>query len=229
MQRIRSKGDAFEIVVLGSWAAYFLLIMVSRRLPLYINPKFWALPWIGISVMVAMIVATRISNPCRCQKADHDWSLLPWFLMPILMGLLFPPAGLGAFVANTRKAEMFGSSGANSNISLDLSRSAQYKEMRLDELAAASRIVAGKVTVVGQTIVSSNTAPDECILAHYVMVCCAADLRPVGIILKYPAAYTPQHGKWVRVRGTVSREPQGIVLRADTIEPIREPNPPYLY
>lgn len=229
MQKIKSKSDVFEVAVLGSWAAYFLFVLVSKRLPLYINPKFSVLPWIGMSVLVAMIVATRISNPSCCKKADHDWSFLAWFLMPILMSVLFPPAGLGAFVASTRQAEMLKGNMTDSNISLDLSRSAQYKDIRLDELVSAGRIVAGKVTVVGQTLVDSNATPDECMLAHYVMVCCAADLRPVGIVLKYPAGYTPQHGKWVRVRGTVSRESQGIVLRADSIEPIREPNPPYLY
>ena len=229
MEQRKPKNQWFELVIFSSWALFFLFIITSKRLPLYINPKFSVLPLIGASLLIAMILSVKISNK-RPSRENKDWSILAWFLMPILMSLLVPPAGLGMFIAKSREAEMLKAGRVDSNISLDLSRSAEYKNVRLDELAAASKIVSGKVSVVGQTILTTNQpTQNECLLVHYVMVCCAADLRPVSVLLKYPAGYLPENGKWVKVRGIASRDEKGVVLEVHTIEPIREPNPPYLY
>ncbi len=227
MRSTRKKPFNTEALVLGGWALFFVFILVSGRLPLYINPKFAVLPVVGALMLAAMTyVRVRAGSG---SSAHRDWSLAPWFLMPVVIALVVPPVGLGAFVAGNRQSSLMGSSRGNSSITLDLSSRSGYKQATILELTEAGTIKGGKVSVVGQLLAGPDGATDECLIAHYQMVCCVADLRPVVIVLKYPSGYVPKINQWVRVNGTAKREARGVVLTADSIEPISAPNPPYLY
>jgi uncharacterized repeat protein (TIGR03943 family) len=229
----KKKQDYRDPIILAVWALFFVFVLVwPHRLPLYINPKFAVLPFLGALILAAMAFALRQGTaPCGCGHSHgRDWSVMPWFLMPVVMSLIIAPAGLGAVVAGNRQSGLLASTGGDSAISLDLSKQSGYENVNIIELAQAGNIKGGKVSVEGQLL---GTAPgleaDECLIAHYQMVCCVADIRPVVVILRYPGGYTPTKGQWVRVNGTAARSTRGVVLTADAIQPIAAPNPPYLY
>lgn len=217
------------MTVFAWWALFFVFVLVSRRLPLYINPRFAALPLLGALIFGAMAFVYRHGRPAS-RHSRHDWSLMPWFLMPVAISLIVPPVGLGAFVAGNRQSSLMGPGRGNSAISLDLSCDAGYKSVTIVDLAQAGNIKGGKVSVEGQLLGSSHgLKPNESLLAHYQMVCCVADVSPVVIILECPSGYTPTKGQWVRVNGVAKRDSRGVVLKADAIQPISAPNPPYIY
>lgn len=229
MKTANKKIDRTEMLIFTSWALFFVFVLVSGRLPLYITPRFAMLPLLGAVIFGAMAFIYRHGRP-RSSHTHRDWSLIPWFLMPVVLSLIVAPVDLGAFVAGNRQASLMGQAHGNSGISLDLSRKSGYKEVTIVDLAQAGKIKGGKVSVEGQLVGgSSELKVNESLIAHYKMVCCVADVSPVAIILELPSGYTPQKDQWVRVNGTARREARGVVLKADMIQPIAAPNPPYLY
>ena len=229
MRAANRKIDRTESVIFSLWTLFFLFVTFSGRLPLYINPRFVALPIIGAIICGAMAFVYRRGRPAN-GHSKRDWSLTPWFLMPVAIALIVPPVGLGTFVANNRQGSLTGSGQGNSAISLDLSNDSNYKPVTVIDLADAGNIKGGKVSVQGQLLTrSAKLGANQCLLAHYQMVCCVADVSPVAVILEYPGGYTPTKGKWVQVDGVASRDKRGVILKADAIRPIPTPNPPYLY
>lgn len=225
-----NKINWIETCTLGVWAGFFLFVIFSKRLPLYISPRFSLLPWVGAFLLIAMIISTKFGRQEVCHSGKMDWSISSWFLMPIVLGLLVPPAGLGAFIANTRQGQMLGSAQANNNISINLALYSNYQNVTIANLAYAGHITSGKVSVEGQIFIPDKPLKSgECILLHYLMTCCAADLRTVSVILAYPEGYRPKSGQWVRVHGIAKREKRGVIIKSDMIESISEPDPPYLY
>jgi|GEM_PF-2700020 len=228
--KTKIKYDWREVAVFAAWALFFLFTMVSGRLPLYINPKFGVLPLLGTLVTALMALALRYGRKHIGCAEHRDWSMLSWFLMPVIVSLIIPPVGLGAFVAGNRQANLLGPSQGSGAISLNLSGRSGYKDVTILQLADAGEIKGGKVTVEGQLLSSDQKlGANECLIAHYQMVCCVADVRPVAIILRYPEGYKPTADQWVRVNGIARREKRGVVLEAQVIQPISTPNPPYLY
>lgn len=228
----KKKQDYTDPMILATWTLFFGFVLVSGRLPLYINPKFAMLPLLGALILAGMAFTMRQGKtPCGCaQGGSRDWSVLPWFLMPVVLSLIIAPAGLGAFVAGNRQSGLLASTRGDSAISLDLSKQSGYENVNIIELAQAGNIKGGKVSVEGQLLgAAPGLESGECLIAHYQMICCVADIRPVVIILKYPKGYMPSKGQWVRVNGTATRGKRGVVLTADVILPIGAPNPPYLY
>jgi uncharacterized membrane protein YcgQ (UPF0703/DUF1980 family) len=113
---------------------------------------------------------------------------------------------------------------------MNLAYRSGYQQVTLQELVSAGRLTSGKVIVEGQIFIPDTPLqPGECILLRYLMSCCAADLRAVSVILSYPKGYQPKAGQWVLVHGIASRDAKGVIIKADMIESITEPYPPYLY
>lgn len=228
MNRKQPSTKWMDDTVLVAWAAFFLFLLASHRLPLYINPRFTILPAIGAALLIAMLVARTFGRHKLGHSHPIDWPIAMWNVLPIILGLAIAPASLGAFVANKSGNVISGQ--GNNSIMLDLASSSQYKEVTVCQLERAGHISKGKVKVEGQIPGQlMSTSQNECPLYHYVMTCCVADLSVASVTLKYPAGYVPKPGQWVRVMGTADRVGPEVVVQADTIENISEPNPPYLY
>lgn len=231
MKAIDKNGvNWFEALSLGSWALFFAFILGSGRLPLYINPRFALLPAVGALMLIGMVAAIWSKANQHSHGAPQDWSHLSWFLMPIVLGLVITPSALGAFIAGKHQGNLWTSSPGNSAIALNLSSNSQYAPVTVAQLSEAGTITSGKVQVDGQMFAAgAGMKPNECSLVHYKMTCCIADLTVVGVILHYPSGFKPVPGQWVRVEGKARRDSRGVVVDADIIEQIPEPNPPYLY
>lgn len=76
--------------------------------------------------------------------------------------------------------------------------------------------------------------PDNLIMCYrYLIICCAADARPVFIFVKPPKDTTVETDKWLRVKGTVSlTEEAGMevpTIAPDSIIYVEEPTFPYTF
>lgn len=85
-------------------------------------------------------------------------------------------------------------------------------------------------------VIHSPELPDDnyLMLARFVITCCAADVYPVGLPVKLAgdrAAYPPD--AWFRVEGRMGTETlngqRQLVIHADQLTPIEEPENPYEY
>ncbi len=73
------------------------------------------------------------------------------------------------------------------------------------------------------TLQAQVRGPDT--LTRLVMVCCAADARPVGITVE---GTLPADGTWVRASGTLAADGSTLLLRLDAAEEIPVPARPLL-
>lgn len=76
-------------------------------------------------------------------------------------------------------------------------------------------------------------ASDEFALARMMMVCCAADLQPVGILAKWNESDTLTDGEWVEITGTIAKTPYqdrfDPLIIVDAVKKITPPQQAYIY
>ena len=76
---------------------------------------------------------------------------------------------------------------------------------------------------------------NEFFLMQFVMVCCAADMIPVSIIISNHSAFKIKNNSWARIKGKIKfvkdKETGGFygIVEDDSIEEISEPSSPYLF
>lgn len=76
-------------------------------------------------------------------------------------------------------------------------------------------------------------AADEFALARMMMVCCAADLQPVGILAKWNENQTLTDGEWVEITGTIAKTPYkdrfDPLIIVESVKKITPPQQAYIY
>ena len=76
-------------------------------------------------------------------------------------------------------------------------------------------------------------ASDEFALARMMMVCCAADLQPVGILAKWDEHQTLTDGEWVEITGTIAKTPYkdrfDPLIIVESVKKITPPQQEYVY
>lgn len=76
-------------------------------------------------------------------------------------------------------------------------------------------------------------ADNEFVAARLMMVCCVADLQPVGFLCRYDGAETLKSDSWVSVSGTIEKtDYDGEMIpyiKADSIQPAEKPQEAYIY
>lgn len=74
---------------------------------------------------------------------------------------------------------------------------------------------------------------DEFAVARMMMVCCAADMQPVGILAQWSDVPALTDGEWIEVTGTLSKKPYkdsfDPLIIAKTIKKVDPPQHAYLY
>jgi uncharacterized repeat protein (TIGR03943 family) len=232
MENRSRASKAPVLTAFVAWAAFFIFVLATGRVRMYIGPRFIFLPAAGAVILTAMVMAL-LKSPGRVAghgDATGRWDWVPLFVTPVVIGILVAPIGVGTIVAGNRKTNLMGGVRQSGSLSFALGASSDYREVTVYDLATAASITPGKVSVKGQILERlPGMAANQCPLAHYKMTCCVADLQPVAVTLEYPAGFTPQANQWVSVRGTVRREGDATIVKADIVAPISAPNPPYLY
>jgi hypothetical protein len=92
------------------------------------------------------------------------------------------------------------------------------------DIALAAREV-GAVLLDGRAVTVDGTVAQDNRISRMVMVCCAADARPVSI----PVVGALGHeGDWVEVTGRLTARGDRVVLRATRVRSIPTPSDPFL-
>lgn len=80
---------------------------------------------------------------------------------------------------------------------------------------------------------NGSLTDNEFIPARLMMVCCAADMQPVGLLCRYDNAAALDNDSWVKVCGTIGEaEYEGETIPciiAQSVEPVEEPDKSYIY
>ena len=94
--------------------------------------------------------------------------------------------------------------------------------------------VGTKITASGSVWKDGDLfASDEFALARMMMVCCAADLQPVGILAKWDEHQTLTDGEWVEITGTIAKTPYkdrfDPLIIVESVKKITPPQQEYVY
>lgn len=90
-----------------------------------------------------------------------------------------------------------------------------------------------KIEIVGFIFKESGFKQNEFVIARLMMVCCAADMQPVGLLCKYDRASELELDSWVKVNGIIKYEEINgdkiPVIEVESLEDVDKPENEFLY
>lgn len=197
------------VAVLG---AALLAAALSGRAALYV--RSYMVPVLGVTGAVLMLLAWR--RPPRLSR--RGWAVLA---LPLVVALGIGPqqaanlsqgqlsGGLGARLGDGPNPLVDGRGGAVNLLQVDLAASQQ-----------------GPVALVGREVELQAEVAGPSSVERLVMVCCAADARPVTLTVR--GVRLPAQGRWVDLRGRLSAQSGQVVLDASHVQGIPVPQEPIL-
>ncbi len=219
----------------------------------YINPAYvWCTTLAGAVLcgMGAVGLARRSAPACACCGTDCDCNsgesaprLGTYVLLalPLFLALIFPPRGLAAFSANERGPQIAGISavhgiGTLRRVSLSVDTRSFSMQDWVGALSADPnpRDYKGKsVQVSGMILHAPASVPAGYVMVmRYLITCCIADARPVGVIVKDTSHGALRDSQWVTVTGAMGSANEAgqlvTVVNPTKIMPIKSGNP-YIY
>jgi hypothetical protein len=186
--------------------------VVSGRAALYVRGYF--LPILGVMAVLMLVLAWR-------RPPALGWRTMAVLLLPAVAGMgIGPPqasrmaqvqlAGSPAVrLGDGPNPLLKGGGGPVSVLQVDLAA------QQLGPVSLLGRRVSVEAEVVGPSSVE-----------RLVMVCCAADARPVTLTVQ--AAHLPQRGAWVEIEGQLSAAGGQVVLVAGSVRRVPVPPQPIL-
>ena len=213
-------------VVLASWAAFFVWLLVSGEVLRYIGPRT---QWVVVFGAVALAVASICYWFARDEReARGNVVGVAVLLLPILAVMVVPKPSLGSLAASRKMS-------GGPVVSLQPQPLAPGEEVSFPEIeyasesaeyAATSGITDGLEVELTGFVTSTEDDNADFALTRFSIFCCAADVVPhsVGVVAErdYP------DDVWLTVHGTLADRDGTFVLVAVSIEEIPEPRDPYL-
>lgn len=221
-----------EVLLLGGTAALLLIKWLRGLLSYYIHPRFDMLIVVA-GVVLLLMAATRLRSVFDPAVTRPGWAYL-LLAVPLLFGTLVPARPLGADTLAGRGVELNSVAPAGRELRLgddttrwNLLDWSSALTMRGPELDGSP------IDVVGFVFQEPALGADAFYVVRYVVTCCAADGAGVGLPVQWPAGQALPADSWVRVRGTIvtaslagAEQP---AIKAESVEPVPQPESPYLY
>lgn len=241
-------------LVFGTWGCLLLRLHLSGELGNLQSPRFHLYTVTAAALLLALsILYPLLFIPSRSAfipsfpgLAKKCLSVL-WLLLPAGACLMLPPA----FTTPTALLERAWSSTANpSGVSangrvdpeavrsfiLNSDPNAPLSLSPVDLLVVQGEkglqdvLEHRRVEVLGQWMPVENKPSNEFRLVRLLMVCCAADARPIGLLTRGEVEGA-KPGDWFKGAGTlIFDDPEEtIVLQADKVEAVEAPEEIFLY
>ncbi|MBV9281595.1 MAG: TIGR03943 family protein [Chloroflexi bacterium] len=243
--------------LLAGYGIFILSLFARNVMSLYINPGYIGPTTLAGAVLVglsAVRFAGASSRTCEegCCATDGcgcDTQRVPghprlWtyalLSLPLLLAAAFPPRGLATFSANQRGPQIAGMTVVHGSTVKRVSLSVDTRSFgMMDWVGALSadpnpRDYLGKpVQVSGLVLHSSDSVPSGYFMVmRYVVTCCIADARPVGLAVQDTSHGALRDNQWVTVTGTMGMADDSgqkiAVVKPSKIELTRAGNP-YIY
>jgi uncharacterized repeat protein (TIGR03943 family) len=221
-----------EIAILSGTATLLLARWLRGQLNYYIHPRY-SLLIVAAALLLLLLALVQLRVLIDGSRGRPSWGYL-LLATPLLLGTLIPARPLGADTLAGRGVEL--------NRTLDGSRVPQLTNdtrrwTLLDwgsALSVQGEALRGEpVDIIGFVFHDQTLGRDAFYAVRYVVTCCAADGAGVGLPVVWNSGAMLPEDSWVRVTGSIDWVPlagvEQLVIRADRVEPIAEPDDPYLY
>lgn len=242
----------FQLIVVLAWilAFWFLCASIGGApvLGKFLRPDYWWIVEMGTAILVLFLISLVWCDPHNRGRRGIGLFLQMGIM---IVPLLYLPTAVGSDLsheaAKKRSVSMVGSDLAGKNAasrripgSTETAPDSSRKNADLssnpsliDLIREAARYEGKRVTVLGKVWLD-NRLPDSTFFAYrLLMVCCAADASPVGVMVHYDNLEAVKNGDWVKVGGTVGlttfQGHRAVKLSAETVEPAKTPKDPYVW
>ena len=250
--KISPKAIAWiDIAAITAWGILLLEYWFTQKLSLLIHPSYNPLSLItGILLLtIAGYRAWTVVNQSRSGQplpVMQHLSLLPngvgsFLLLGVAIAAMFITPqpfnstmaiqrGVGEMITNTQvKPQSFRAMTKPENRSLvDWIRTLQV-------MPEPETYIGQKVNVKGFVVHPDNFSPQYFRITRFIITCCAADAYPISLPVRLGvgdrSSYKPD--SWLDVEGTIIVETlanqRQIVIQANTLKPVPQPDRPYDY
>ncbi|MFN3360398.1 MAG: TIGR03943 family putative permease subunit [Pseudanabaenaceae cyanobacterium] len=229
--------DTLAVLV---WGVLFLQLWLTGKLFLLIHPNYkWLTIGAGFCLLalgIVLLVTPRQSRGNHSNLLPPNWSS-GLLLVTGVLGLLIPPRPFASAVAVQR--------GIEDNFALvrgvqTFRRSNKPEQRTIVEWVRTLNVYpepdayrGQKVDVTGFVVHPASFPPAYFLVSRFVITCCAADVYPVGLLVKLKEGDRSQYNpdQWLRVKGEMDTiEWQGkrkLAIIPQEITPIPAPKNPY--
>jgi putative membrane protein len=240
-------------VILGGFLALLVWLVTTRQLSLYINPRFNTLIELSGYVLLPMLIVQLLSviryRSIGDYAAGHEHhgksGYLP-FVVFLVVAYMVP--------GNTLDASLVDNKGLNSRLATvvnsvkDMPRplAAELRSTRsikvtdrtyvevMSEIEWFPQDYTGKeITVTGFVFRPPGVSGNQFSLVRYVIVCCAADALPYGVLCELAGADKLRQGTWLTLTGTIRMSRHGSkdvpAIKVTSHKAIEQPKKPYVF
>lgn len=199
-------------VIIG---AALLAAVLSGRAGLFVRP--WFVPLVVATGLVLLAATLRSERPHRLTASTAGLLLLP-----VLAGAAMTPelAGQAPAWGPSDGSAITSRIGDDGNPLLG----GEGGAVTILQVVLADREL-GAAALDGRPVELEAMVEGEGGLTRQVMVCCAADARPVGLATR---GALPSTGTWVRATGTLTADGDRLVLEIEDVTSIPTPKDPLL-
>jgi len=241
--------------IFGTWALLFIQLHFNQKLAILQSPRFHPYTLAAASVLLLLACLwPLLFRPSGTQDNLSPSTVIKSLAALLILGLpitaflLLPPnfttpsflldrawslaassssAGSGSGRVDPAAVKSFI---LNSDASSPLVLTPSDLLVVQDEPELKKVLQNRQVEMIGQWTPSGTNQAGEFRLVRLLMVCCAADARPIGVLTRGNVE-SPNPGSWFKATGTLdfSDPKESVVLKADQVESIDPPEDIFLY
>ena len=216
-------------LAIGAWAGLFWFLLAAGRTSLYLSSRTaWLVPLgavLASAGALGRLASARVRDP-EPLGSRESW-MIGIMVLPVVLLLTLPPATLDSYAVGRRSNSTgIGSSARVVSGPIDLVDVAAARAVA-DAQAALKARAGERVTIEGFVTEEPGEA-DRFQLTRFVITCCVADatISYVTVVDAPPGSFTTD--EWVRVVGPIYPLGSDILVQAESIEQIEQPEEPYL-
>ncbi len=231
----------FKLLVLMAWIGVFwgLMTSVSGAPPIsrFLSPDYWWLIKLGTAILIIYCLATYYIIPPHMGMGAFagliqvGLLMLPIIYLPTAVSSQLSPV---AFEKRSVDKIYGGNTAGRESDSQASVAGGEGGRVSLSNLTRKPSAFEGrKVITEGMVYRDEKLGENRFICFRLLIWCCAADARPVGILVQVKNSIDVPAGQWVRVEGVVEKSVIGgrKVIQIDNAEvkTIEPPGIPYLF
>lgn len=245
---------ALQVTVLIAWIVSFLwLARDNGDAPLlgrFIRSDYWWLVYAATGILIALVASMVVHQPHQHQQ-NRLRSLiqiiilaLPLFCLPLATSSelsigaaekrsLYTPRTVAARPQSPKRAELRQDQKIAAVPLKPVTNSVKRGEPTILDLVSGTDDFEGSSTTLVGIVHRDKRLPANSFFCYrLVMVCCAADAAPAGVIVQWPGTRKLKKGTWVKVHGKVTsttfEEGDYPAISAESVEKTKPPKNPFL-
>lgn len=220
--------------IVAVWAGFFVWLWLSGQVYRYIGPRTrWVVVFGAVCLVGAALGRAIVNRQAEQERPSRGEAVgLLSMLAPILLVLVIPEPQLGSLAAS-RKLSGGVVGAALQPAAIQPGNEVSFPEVMYandsDEYAVAVGIADGYELELTGFVSDAESPPGTFPLTRFSIFCCAADAVPYTVTVSPPKGSEDYDlDTWLRVEGALFKRGDVWVLEAETIEPVDEPQNPYI-